>query len=541
MDYTHFMQWLPMASGFLSLILFFGLIAGLRRSKRLVQRLQNESLLRVKCEERLVAGHQQHTELQEGLTAKQQELAILEQRLLHETSRSSGLALQLTEVIAGKESVQQELSVARERNSHLEAVEVALHRQLSELKESSLNKEGDIARQQKELSELQRIHSVLQESLLKERKHAEEKLELLESNRQQLKLEFENLANQIFESKQQSFQEQSKKGLDTLLSPFRDQLETFRKRVDHVYSSETQDRASLRSQVTELHKLNRQITEEAANLTKALRGEKKTQGNWGELMLETVLERSGLRKGIEYHREETHRDDQGKLYRPDVVIHLPEHKHVVVDAKVSLNDYTDYVNADNEPEREIALKRHVECVRSHIRGLSEKAYQKLPDINSPDFVFMFMPVEPAFMVAFEQDERLFIEAFEKRIVVVTPTTMLASLRTVSSLWSLEKQNRSARQLADQAGKVYDKLRVVVENMEKLGKQIGTAQDTWHSTWNSLREGRGNLVSQSQRFIDLGVRVKKELPKALVESADQGQDSVDEFVPEVSKIEKLEPQ
>lgn len=522
MDYSHFMQWLPVASGFMSLILFFALIAGLRKSKNLLQRLHQESLQRRELEEQLVTGHQQHTELQGTLTVRQQELAVLEERLVHEASGSATIATQLAETTTDKESIQQELAMARERNSHLETVETGLQQQLAELKASSLKTEIEMSNQQKELSEVQRVHSVLQESLTKERRHAQEKLELLENNRQQLKLEFENLANQIFESKQQRFEEQSKKGLDSLLSPFKDQLETFRKRVDHVYASETQDRASLRSQVSELHKLNRQITEEASNLTKALRGEKKTQGNWGELMLETVLERSGLRKGMEYQREESLRDDHGKLYRPDVVIHLPENKHVIVDAKVSLNDYTNYVNAESELERDIALKRHVECIRNHINGLSEKAYQKLPGINSPDFVFMFMPVEPAFIVAFEQDEGLFLESFDKRIVIVTPTTLLASLRTVSSLWNLERQNRSAKQLADQAGKVYDKLRVVVEGMQKLGAQIETVQGTWHTTWNSLREGRGNLVSQSQRFIDLGVRVKKELPKSLLESADHGE-------------------
>ncbi|WP_426417408.1 DNA recombination protein RmuC [Aestuariirhabdus sp. LZHN29] len=455
----------------------------------------------------------------------QQELALAEQQLQYQRDRSGELQQQQLVIVAERDRLQQELAGIREKYSHLQATEQGLLQQITAHGEREAASQEELVKLRGALGTLEGQHLALQETLHKEQQHAKEKLELLESNRKQLKLEFEHLANQIFESKQQVFEEQSRKGLDTLLSPFKDQLESFRQRVDHVYASESQERTTLRTQIEGLHKLNRQMTEEAGNLTKALRGENKAQGNWGELMLETVLERSGLRKGIEYRREEVVRDEQGKIYRPDVIIDLPEGKHVIVDAKVSLNAYTDYVNSADELQRNISLKAHIESVRQHIRGLSEKAYQKLPGINSPDFVFLFMPVEPAFMVAFEFDERLFIEAFEKRIVVVTPTTLLATLRTVSSLWSLERQNRSARELAEMGAKVYDKLRVVVEAMEKLGKQIDTSQKTWHEAWNSLREGRGNLVRQSQRFIDLGVRVKKELPKSLVESADEADDTV----------------
>ncbi|RRJ85465.1 DNA recombination protein RmuC [Aestuariirhabdus litorea] len=449
----------------------------------------------------------------------EQELALAKQQLIHESERSSELAEQQVKLSDAREKVLAELAQTRERLSHQQATEQGLRDRLESQERRESAAEKELIQLRESLGALERQHSALKESLDQERQHAQEKLALLENNRKQLKLEFEHLANQIFESKQQSFEEQSRKGLDTLLSPFKDQLENFRKRVDHVYASESQERTSLRTQIEELHKLNRKMTEEAGNLTKALRGENKTQGNWGELMLETVLERSGLRKGLEYRREQVVRDDQGKIYRPDVIIDLPEGKHVIVDAKVSLNAYTSYVNAEDEVQRDVALRAHIESVRQHIRGLSDKAYQKLPGINSPDFVFLFMPVEPAFMVAFERDERLFMEAFEKRIVVVTPTTLLATLRTVSNLWSLERQNNSARELADLGAKVYDKLRVVVEAMEKLGKQIDTSQKTWHEAWNSLREGRGNLVRQSQRFLELGVRVKKELPKSLLESAD----------------------
>jgi len=353
----------------------------------------------------------------------------------------------------------------------------------------------------------------------KDQENLQEKLELLQSNKVQLSQEFENLSNKIFEEKNKQFKQSSQEGLNGLLSPFKDQLEGLRKKVDDVYVSESKDRAALKAQIGELHNLNKQITEEASSLARALRGEKKTQGNWGELVLETVLEKSGLREGEEYVREKSITDEEGVRYRPDVIINLPEEKHIVVDAKVSLNAYSDYVNSENDADRIKFLKQHVDAVRMHIKSLADKSYAKLPGVNSPDFVFMFMPIEPAFMVAFEHDDKLFNDAFEQRIVVVTPTTLLASLRTVSSLWSIERQNKNAKQLAEQAGKVHDKLVGFVEDMEKVGKQLGTVQGTYDDAWKKLKEGRGNLISQAHKFKDLGVRVKKELPKQVMDTAE----------------------
>jgi len=353
----------------------------------------------------------------------------------------------------------------------------------------------------------------------KDQENLEEKLELLNENKVQLKQEFENLSNKIFEEKHKKFSQTSKEGLSSLLNPFKEQLEGLRKKVDDAYVSESKDRAALKAQIGELHNLNKQITEEAASLARALRGEKKTQGNWGELVLETVLEKSGLREGEEFVREKSITNEEGDRLRPDVIINLPEDKHIVVDAKVSLNAYTDYVNAENDADRVKYLKSHIDAVRIHIKSLAEKSYAKLPGINSPDFVFLFMPVEPAFMVAFQHDDKLFNDAFEQRIVVVTPTTLLASLRTVSSLWSIERQNKSAKQLADQAAKIHDKLVGFVESMEKVGTQLNTVQGTYDKAWSQLKEGRGNLISQAHKFKDLGVRVKKDMPKQVMETAE----------------------
>jgi DNA recombination protein RmuC len=353
----------------------------------------------------------------------------------------------------------------------------------------------------------------------KDQENVDEKLLLLQSNKAQLSQEFENLSNKIFEEKNKQFKASSQEGLNSLLTPFKDQLEGLRKKVDDVYVAESKDRSALKEQITSLHDLNKQITEEAASLARALRGEKKTQGNWGELVLETVLEKSGLRNGEEYVREKSITDEDGERFRPDVIINLPDQKHIVVDSKVSLNAYTDYVNAISDADRIKFLKQHIDAVRIHIKSLSDKSYAKLPGVNSPDFVFLFMPIEPAFMVAFQHDDQLFNDAFELRIVVVTPTTLLASLRTVASLWSIERQNKNAKQLAEQAGKVHDKLVGFVEEMEKIGKQLGTVQGTYDSAWGKLKEGRGNLISQAHKFKDLGVRVKKEIPQQILETSE----------------------
>jgi DNA recombination protein RmuC len=333
---------------------------------------------------------------------------------------------------------------------------------------------------------------------------------------QQQQQSFENLSHKIFNEKQQ----QNRQGLDAILHPFKDQLEGLRKKVEDVHLHDAKDRAALKSQINELYRLNQDITAEASALTKALRGNKKTQGNWGELVLETVLERSGLRLGEEYVREQNHKADDGQNYRPDVIINLPDDKHIIVDAKVSLNAYNDYVNADDEASQAQFLKQHIDAVRHHIKSLSAKAYQHLPALHSPDFVFMFMPVEPAFLAAFQHDEKLFMDAFDQRIVVVTPTTLLASLRTIESLWSIERRGRSADELSQHASKVYDRLRIVVEKMDKLGSQLHSAQKTYDETYSSLAQGRGNLVNTANQFVELGVRIKKKIPQENKDSTNE---------------------
>ena len=399
----------------------------------------------------------------------------------------------------------------------------ALQRQEQALAQRLTDTENKVLQLQQNLNEVQARLATEQEARQQEQRSADEKLAVIQESREQLLKEFEHLSQKIFDQKTKQFSEQSQQGINTLLNPFREQLDGLKKKVEDVYVADAKDRASLQAQIGELHKLNQQMSAEAHALTTALRGEKKTQGNWGEMVLQTVLEKSGLREGEEFIREQSLNNDDGKRFRPDVIINLPDDKHIVVDSKVSLNAYTDMVNADSDAERQQCARRHVEAIRQHIRSLSEKAYQQLDGLNSPDFVFLFMPVEPAFMVAFEHDDNLFNEAFERRIVVVTPTTLLATLRTVASIWAIERRNKSTEKLADQAGKIYDKLAIVVERMETMGRQINTVQGTYDDTWKALKGGRGNLINQADQFRKLGVRAKKEMAKALVEEANAEHD------------------
>lgn len=359
-------------------------------------------------------------------------------------------------------------------------------------------------------------------------RHYEEQLQLLKDNKDALKQEFSNLANEIFDNKGKRFAEQSQENLNALLRPFREQVEQFRKRVDDIHTQDTQGRAELKSQLDSLKEMNNQLNQQAGDLTRALRGDKKLQGNWGELQAERILESAGLQRGREYEREANFKDEDGQNRRPDFIVYLPDGKHLIIDSKVSLNDYQHYVSAEEDLEREAALKRHIASVRQHIRALSDKDYPHLEGMKTPDFVLMFMPIEPAFIAAFQADPQLFNDGFERNIIVVTPTTLLATLRTVANLWTLERQNENAKLLFDQAGKVYDKLRIFAEKMEKLGNQLGTAQRTYDDAWNTLRDGRGSLVRQVEVLEELGAAVKRKLPESIATGL-----AKDEDVPEAS--------
>jgi DNA recombination protein RmuC len=357
-------------------------------------------------------------------------------------------------------------------------------------------------------------------TLLKnERKHATEKLQLLEDAREELRLQFTSLAQQIFDEKSAKFSELNREKLDAILQPFNNQLTSFKQEINEIYRNDSRERISLKSEIVQLRDLNQQVNKEAINLTKALKSDTKVQGNWGELVLERVLERSGLRRGLEYETQGGFRDNNNRLMKPDVIVHLPEEKDIIIDSKVSLVNWERYINCEDEGERKLHLTGLLKSIREHITSLSKKNYPELNGIHSLDFVLMFMPIEAAFSTAFEQDDTLFSDALSKNIIIVTPTTLLATLRTVENIWHFEHQSKNSLEIARRAGIMYDKFRGFMEEMEKIGKQLATCHSTYDGALLKLTRGRGNLVAQAEQLKELGVQVKKEMPKSITDFAE----------------------
>jgi DNA recombination protein RmuC len=355
-----------------------------------------------------------------------------------------------------------------------------------------------------------------------EQKLSEQKKELDELQSRFTK-EFENLANRILEEKSQKFTEQNKSNLDNILTPLQERIKEFEKRVNEVYVNETKERASLAEQIRGLHELNQQMSKEANNLTRALKGDSKTQGGWGEFILESILEKSGLLKDREYAVQQTVKSEDGRNLRPDVIVNLPENKSMVIDSKVSLTAYEHFTSTDDEAERARYLKDHINSIRNHLKRLSPKEYQKLYGLTSLDFVLMFIPIEPAFALAVQNDPGLFYEAFEKNIVIVSPTTLLATLRTIASIWKQEKQNANALEIAKQSGELYDKFVGFVEDLISLGNNLKQTKDNYDKAMNKLVEGRGNLVGRAENIKQLGANTTKSIPDALLDRADNGEE------------------
>ena len=356
--------------------------------------------------------------------------------------------------------------------------------------------------------------------LKNERKHAQEKLALLERAREELRLQFSDLAQQIFEERSEKFSSQSKEKLESILTPFNLQLTSLKKEISDIYLNDTRERTALKHEILQLRELNQRINEEAINLTKALKGSTKIQGNWGELVLERVLEQSGLRRGHEYDLQKGLKDRDDKLFKPDVIIHLPEGKDIVIDSKVSLLSWEQYCNADSDQHRSRHLAELTRAIREHITSLGHKKYWELQGLQSLDFVLMFMPIEAAFIAAFQQDDRLFNDAMVNKIMVVTPTTLLATLKTIENIWRYEHQSRNSLEIARRAGFMYDKFRGFVEDMEKFGRQLEGCRQSYDGAMNKLTFGKGNLIAQAGMLTELGVQVKKELPRTFTALQDE---------------------
>jgi len=378
---------------------------------------------------------------------------------------------------------------------------------------------GSARKQAGQLSELLTANRVLEEKLSGQQAQYEAQLKLLQEAKVTLGQEFENLANRIFDDKQAKFSTQSKEALEVSLSPLRRDIGDFRKQVETVYDKENADRNKLVGQISELQKQTLQISADAVSLANALRGDNKAQGNWGEFVLEKLLEDSGLTKGREYDTQVALKDDSGKRKNPDVIVHLPEGRDIVIDAKVSLVDYERYFHAEDEDSKQQCLRQHLSSLRAHIKGLSGKDYESLEGVNSLDFVLIFVSVEAAFMLALDQDPDMMRDAYDRGIIVVSPSTLMVTLRTIKNLWRYADQNRNAQLIADKAGALYDQFVLYVEALDDVGRHLDRSKDAWDTARKRLSLGRGNLVRRTQELKKLGAKTKKSMPEDLDNQAD----------------------
>jgi len=368
-----------------------------------------------------------------------------------------------------------------------------------------------------EISQLRETLTRTQTELIAERQLATEKLSLLEQSKNQLSLAFSDIANRLFDDKSSKLVQQNKHEMTSLLQPLREQLTSFTQQVNQAYDKETRERLSLTQEIRHLAELNKHMSVETTNLTRALKGQHKTQGTWGELILTRVLEHSGLQLGREYATQVSlQQEDQGPAFRPDVIIYLPDNKSMIIDAKVSLNAYERYINTESQLEQQQELQSHVLAVRQHIKLLSTKEYQKLSSLHTLDFVILFMPIEAAFSLAVSHDQQLVTDALAKNILLVTPTTLLATLRIVENLWRINSQNKNTQKIAECAGRLHDKFVGLVDDLTKLGQQLSTTQNTYDDMLNKLSTGKGNLITRVQELKKLGAKTSKQLPADLVE-------------------------
>ena len=358
--------------------------------------------------------------------------------------------------------------------------------------------------------------------------------QLLDSQKEEIvkiqeeaKLQFENLANKILEEKTLKFTEQNQQNLKNILNPLQEKITDFEKKVENTHKESIDYHAALRQQILGLKEMNLQMSKETLNLTKALKGDSKIQGNWGELVLERVLEKSGLEKGREYEIQKSFTTEEGNRVQPDVIINLPDGKKMIVDSKVSLTAYEKYINEEDDEQKSSFLKEHVNSLKRHVEQLGSKNYQHLYQMESPDFVLLFIPIEPAFAIALNEDTQLYNKAFEKNIVIVTPSTLLATLRTIDSMWTNQKQQENAYEIARQAGALYDKFDGFVTDLVKIGKKMDEAKTEYEGAMNKLVDGKGNLITSVQKLKIMGAKAKKSLPDAILNRANSSLENLDE--------------
>ena len=428
-----------------------------------------------------------------------------------------------------------------ELNQNFSQKEAEFNKILAEISAENKSQKQKIAEQQElnqkqsiEIKELQNDKNQLIGLKSQLAAQNENLQKLLDSQKEEIakmqevaKTEFQNLANKILEEKTLKFTEQNQQNLKNILNPLQEKITDFEKKVENTHKESIDYHAALRQQIIGLKDLNVQMSKETVNLTKALKGDSKIQGNWGELVLERVLEKSGLEKGREYEIQKSFVTEEGNRVQPDVVINLPDGKKMIVDSKVSLTAYEKYINEDEEEQKSAFLKEHVNSLKRHVEQLGNKNYQHLYEMESPDFVLLFIPIEPAFAIALNEDTQLYNKAFEKNIVIVTPSTLLATLRTIDSMWTNQKQQDNAIEIARQAGALYDKFEGFVTDLVKIGKKMDEAKTEYEGAMNKLVDGRGNLITSVQKLKIMGAKAKKSLPEPILNRANSSLENLEE--------------
>ncbi len=418
--------------------------------------------------------------------------------------------------LISKINFEKEKSILEKENATLEERSIRLSQSKETLENNFIENQQELKNNQQEKERLITITSKQESEIDNLQQKLAENKEEIENLQQKFTKEFENLANKILDEKSNKFTVQNKENIQNILNPLQEKIKGFEDKVEKTHKESIDYHAALRQQIIGLKELNLQMSKETINLTKALKGDNKVQGNWGELVLERVLEKSGLEKDREYFVQQSFTNDDGKRVLPDVVIHLPNNKKMIIDSKVSLVAYEQHVNEEDKNLKQTFLNEHVNSLKRHISQLSDKKYEDLYKIESPDFVLLFIPIEPAFAIALNEDTHLYNKAFDKNIVIVTPSTLLATLRTIDTMWNNEKQQRNALEIARQAGALYDKFEGLLNDLIGIGKKIDDSKKEYSNAMNKLVDGRGNLIKSVQKLKEMGAKAKKSIPKNLLE-------------------------
>ncbi len=443
--------------------------------------------------------------LNEEINRLERELGISEAKIVELREEAAVISSELESERKRREEAEVELAKVKTEKENLEEQ----LKELDQIKEK-LEKERSLR------IELEKKNSSLESNIENIKKLLVEEKRRLDEVKTQMQQEFKLIANEILKANSQEFTQKSKKELDDLINPLKEKITNFEKKVNETYEKGIKDQTELKAEFKKIYELSKQLDKDAKDLTKALKSDSKQQGNWGEVVLERILEQSGLVKDREYFIQETGKNIDGKVIRPDVIIKLPDNKFMIIDAKVSLTAFQEYISAEDNEQKQKALKKHIESVKKHVKELSEKNYPSFEGINTPDFVLMFMPVEPAFAAAMQSDPNIFSYAWERKVVIVSPTTLLATLRTIESIWKQERQTRNAVEIARQAGALYDKFVGFLKDLDKIGDYLDKSQKAYNDARNKLSDGKGNIVRQVEKLKELGAKTQKEIDRNLLE-------------------------